>query len=310
MNRDIWTIVFNDDEELFLLENQIKSLIHFKNTLPYNIIINEFDCTATREKMQLAGMFELLDSAPFETQVYNAEQIVNISELHDSQSYINQQILKLHAHKKSKCAEQVILDAKNVALSYQPIENFHPKRHLPVPNNFYGCYEHFLKRWYPGKQSVPVRPPSTPYLFKKEILEALEADFGSREKYIDALKSFYHPKTKYFKKLDKQVNSKLKVQCISEFFIYNLFEQKHDPNYQELTGPQMHIHWLTSSIDDGKPIDGAYFLSLHRKRVKNLGLRKAQHIIDKKIKEAMVPSDRFELSPSDPQSDVLTTNTN
>lgn len=289
MNRDIWTVAFNDDEELFLLKNQIKSLIHFGNTLPYSIILNEFDCTEIRDKMQQNGIFELLESAVFETNVYDAAHIVSMHELHTSQSYINQQILKLHAHKRSKCAEQVILDAKNVALSYQAIENFHPKKHMQVPNNFFGCYEHFVKRWYPKKQVVPIRPPSTPYLFKKEILEALESDFITREKYINALTSFYHPKSKYFKKLDKQVNSHLKVQCISEFFIYNLFEQKYDPNYQELTGPQMHILWLTNSIDDKKSIDGAYFLSLHRKRVKNLGLKKAQHIIDKKIKEAYGP---------------------
>ena len=283
MNRDIWTIVFDDDEELFLLKNQIRSLIHFENTLSYNIIINEFKTASIREKMQASGIFDLLDSAPFPTAVYDATDIVEIEELHNSQSYINQQILKLHAHVKSNCDEQVILDAKNVALSYKPIENFHPKKHIQVPNNFFGAYEHFWRRWYPIGDVVPVRPPSTPYLLKKEILLALEADFGSREDYINALKSFYIPKTKYFRKLDKRINPRIKVQCISEFFIYNLFEQKYDSNYQELTGPQMHILWLTDSLDDEKPIESASFLSMHRKRVKNLGFKKAQHIIDKKI---------------------------
>jgi len=235
--------------------------------------------------MRSAEIFDLLESAPFETNVYDAGQIVSYTELHKSQSYINQQILKLHAHKRSKCDEQVILDAKNVALSYRPIENFHPKRHIQQPNNFFGCYEHFVQRWYPGQKLIPIRPPSTPYLFKKEILEALEADFYTRENYIMHLQEFYHPRSKYFKKLDKRVNPRLKVQCISEFFIYNLFEQKYDSDYQELTGPPMHILWLTNPLDDEKEPEAASFLSLHRKRVKNLGIKKAQLLIDRKIKE-------------------------
>ena len=285
MDRDIWTIVFNDNDELFLLKNQIISLIKFENTLSYNVIINETRSRETRLKMENLGIYDLLDKAPFKTCVYDAGDFLNKNEMHKSQGYINQQILKLQVYKKSPHIQHIILDAKDIACKKKPLEKFHPKRHLRRPNNFFGAYEHFMKKWYPDAKCIPVRPPSTPYLFKKQILKDLEESFGSREEYIEELKGYYVPKTKFFRKLDKQINPDLQVQCISEFFIYNLYEQKVDHFYKEFTGsPIMHMQWLTCTEDDEKELGDASFISLHRKRVKVLGQEAAQKLIDSKIK--------------------------
>lgn len=280
MNRDIWTIVFDDPDELFLLKNQIKSLIKYKNTLPYNLIINHNHCGKVRMKLDTMGITDMLNSAPFPTSVFDARDIIDINELHPH-SYINQQILKLHVYRKSNCSEHIILDAKDIAVKEKPLEQFNPKRHIKEPINFVGAYEHFLLHWHPGIKIMPVRPPSTPYLFRKNVLVSMEKSFKNRETYIQKLHGQYLPQTKRFKKIDKRTNQ-FEVYCISEFIMYNLYEQLIDPDYKEIHGPQTLVLYLATPEDDHKEVKNASFLSLHRKRVKSLGLRKAQEIINSK----------------------------
>tara|TARA_R110000868_G_scaffold400131_1_gene674318 strand:+ start:497 stop:1363 length:867 start_codon:yes stop_codon:yes gene_type:complete len=281
MKTDIWTIVFDNDEEIFLLKKQIESLIQIKNTLPYNIIINEFNPSNTRKKLKKSRILSLLKTAKFETNVYNMCDIVESKYLHQSQGYVNQQILKLHVHIKSKCNDHIILDAKNIITSRYIIDNFHPKRHQ-IPSGFLGCYEFFNQRWHNGK-IIPVRPFTTPYQFKKNILLALQKSFNSDIKYVKALTAQYIPTSKPIQRLNKTVNRKLKVLCISEFYIYNLFEQRYDRNYTEYSGPSAKIAWIYSMDDVPSEIQDYDVCTIHRKTVEKIGTVTAEKIINKFI---------------------------
>lgn len=274
MNRDIWVIIFDNDEEIFLLRKQIESLIKVNNSLSYNIIINEFNTYSTRKKLKRSGIISLLKLANFKTKIYDMCDIVDIEFLHQSQGYINQQILKLQVHTQSNCNEHMILDAKNIITSRYILDTFSPSRHTP-PNTFFGCYEYCIQKWHNGKL-INVRPFETPYLFKRYILEAMQGSFQSKNKYFRALRSKYEAKQKPFKLLNKK--TKNKVACISEFYMYNIFEQRYDRNYTEYLGPAAKINWIFNEnflIDTDVDI-----VNLHRKTVEVIGTTKSEEIIN------------------------------
>lgn len=282
MNRDIWTIVFDNDQEIFLLKKQIESLIYFKNPLPYNIIINEFDSDFTRKKLKNTGILSLLKTANFKTSIYDMRDIVDPKYLHQSQGYVNQQILKLQVYTKSPCNEHLILDAKNIVSSPNIFNNFHPKGHTP-PLNFFGCFDVFNQRWHKGKIKT-VRPFTTPYLFKKHILLALQNSFKSTDRYFKILSSVsYEPTSKEMKRLDKRANPRNKVACISEFYIYNLFEQRYDRNYKEYTGPGMNVKWLFLADDLLENTEDFDIISVHRKTVEQLGFEAIDDAVNRMI---------------------------
>ena len=93
MNRDLWVITFDNDDELFLLKKQIESLIYHKNKLDYNIITNCTDHNKILEKMSDLGILESLKSAPFDYNIFPQSEFLTEKEIND-QSYINQQLLE------------------------------------------------------------------------------------------------------------------------------------------------------------------------------------------------------------------------
>lgn len=273
MNRDIWSIVFNDLEEAWLVTQQLKSLIYFKNTLDYNLVINESDIKQTKNLLRKHGFFNLTNQAEFAVNLYSRQELIDNNH-YAACGYIDQQLIKLRVYKKSKCAESVILDGKNIAIKEDPLKDFSPRSHRQ-PYSFYGWWEHCLDKWNNGNIKYP-RPVSTPYLFKNQILESLENEFEDEIDYFRFLKQEFPPKKEYFKALQRNVSH---PNYLSEFIIYNMFEQHVDENYVEL-----HISPTTSCpIQQGNelPEKNDSFISIRRKFVKQIGIERAGDLVKK-----------------------------
>jgi len=266
MDRDLWCICYDSETDLFLLKNQIQSLITFKNSLDYNIIINEENSKVkhVRKCLKKMGIITLLKTANFKFQIWKATDFVKSSEMFKN-GYVNQQILKLHVHRQSKFKEHVILDTQQILISYDAYAIFHPKGHVSEESViFKKTYIKYCRLWH-NNEHIPVRPSTTPYLFKSNILIALEKSFKKRSNYIDHLQDFN----------------------ISEFALYNLFEQMYDPNYKEIIGyPMASTLWLPDENGSyKKSSNNEITVAIHSKSVNKIGKEKYMKIISKIINQ-------------------------
>ena len=289
MHRDIWVVTFDNDEELFLLKKQIESLILHGNTLTYNIIINSSDDIAVRLKMKRSGILKLLTMSNFDYNIFKRSQFLAEDEWMTSQkrdNYISQQLLKLQIYRRSLAKEHLILDSKTILLNSKALEIKEPNGDISSPINFFGCYEYFTKIWH-NSNSIPVKGTATPFLFKNNILESLEMHFNSRENYIKELtQPFYVNRLKRLaEKKDKTVLTN--PDCLSEFLIYNLYEQKVNKNYTPLAKKREIKRMCQTSIQlfSKDFLAENDILLFHRKFVKEMGITNAEKIIDHYQKE-------------------------
>jgi hypothetical protein len=287
MIRDIWVIVFDDDEEIFLLKKQIQSLILYKNTLTYNIIINCSNDIEVRKKFKKQGITALLDTAKFECNIFKRSDFLTNDDCttpHTRDNYICQQLLKLQIYKRSRSKEHLVLDSKVILLNSRILNVNEPNRDISYPINFYGCYDYFITEWHNGS-IIPVKGTATPFLFKRDVLESLEQYFSSKNQYFETLKKVFYVKSKKVEKIAiaKNPNFKNSPDCLSEFLIYSLFEKKI--NSDNITVPKKkNIIQRADQINDQlysknflKKCDVLLF---HRKFVKEIGIKKAELIIN------------------------------
>ena len=285
VDKDLWVVTFDDDEELFLLKKQIESLILWNYKLDYNIIINDSNHDKVVEKMRLCGILELIDAAKknFNTTIYERKDFISDKEAKDN-GYISQQFLKLQVYKKSTKEQHIILDCKNIILDPNILYNLEPKVLLDAPQVFIGCYDYFTRIWHRGKHK-PVRSPSTPFIFEKNILKKLEDFFVSRKNYIDIIHKSYPIKSLRAAKLAKKqrANKHRPSPHFSEFTVYSLFEQhiKEQSAISNTTDNNILILFQTSKkIDKSKDYSKYNILNIHRKSVSTLGQKKSEQLIN------------------------------
>lgn len=283
MDRDIWSIVFEDDNEAWLVTQQLKSLILFENSFDYNLVINADNFKRTKQLLKHYKFFSLAKKSNFAVNIYTREDLVSNNH-YAANGYIDQQLIKLSIYKKSQCKESIILDAKNIAIKKDPLRYFTAKpRQLP-PNNFFGCWEACLDRWHNGKIKE-VRPTTTPYLFNNNILLQLANDFINEDEYFLFLKSKFQSKKIYFKELDKLRNPNGNgFNCLSEFIIYDMFEQKislDDKERLPIQEPTTSIH--VRNNPNVYLLKEASFLSIHRNFIQQYGKESASTLIKKCI---------------------------
>jgi len=285
-NRDIWVVIFDDNEELFLLKKQIESLILFKNTLTYNIIINADNVRNVRKKMKKIGILNLLETAKFSYNVFSKFNFLKQTEQYTTQKrdgYISQQLLKLQIYRRSYAKEHLILDSKTIILNPLAITIDEPNRDISRPINFFACYEYFINKWHNGN-IISTKGTATPFLFKNNILESLEIYFKSRTAYINELTQSFYISSKHIKQLALRKNKNYvdKGDCLSEFLIYNLFEQKINPRYVPTRKKPslIRLYQNDDRIQLKDFIIEADVLLFHRKFVKKIGIERAEEIID------------------------------
>ena len=281
MDRDLWVITFDHDDELFLLNKQIESLIYYENKLDYNIITNCTDHNKILEKMSDLGILGSLESAPFNYNIFSQTDFLSEKEIND-QGYINQQLLKTQVYKKSNTNTHIILDCKNIILDSEILENLGPKVLLTRPHVFLGCYEYFTRLWHKGKQ-LPLRGASTPFIFEKSLLIELENYFESRQDFIKHFKRKYSITKKSTFKIMNEQNIPIRsvANCISEFYMYSLFEQKIRKNVSNTLDNNPRVLFQNSrKIDENLSYSKYNILAFHRKIVKKLGQEKSNQLID------------------------------
>lgn len=274
-NREIWTVVFNDETELFLLKMQLESLIIHNNTFKYNIIINEYDSSPVLDYLKSEDFNMLIEASSFPIEIFKRQDILSDHEVTEN-GYVDQQLLKLFCHYKTDVEEIVILDPKNIAMWNNPIDLVKPYAQLKKLIHFHNCFSECIERWHKEKIVFP-RPYYTPYLFKKQILIQLEKDFETRKKYLDFLIKRFSEPSKTLKKFLKKDPRLPKYTRLSEFIIYNMFEQTL-PNYtliQNNYPKNVCFPKLDSEFYDG------LFISIHRKEVEG----KNKSIVYQKIKK-------------------------
>ena len=288
MNRDIWVVTFDDDAELFLLKKQIESLIIHSNKLTYNIIINSSlsHNKTVRKKMKQNGLYKLLETANFNYNIFKRSDFLAEGEHVTSlnrDDYIAQQLLKLQIYKKSQFKEHLVLDSKNILLNSKSLEINEPNEDISLPINFFACYEHFIKLWHKGNM-IPVKGTFTPFLLKSNILESLELHFGTREKYIKALTQPFYLNIEKLRILAEKKYKDLLCDpdCLSEFLIYNLYEQKINNNYAPLSAENAIklIHQASNQLFPDKIVIESDVLAFHRRWVRKLGIKNTEEIIN------------------------------
>jgi hypothetical protein len=282
MNRDIWTVVFNDEQELFLLKKQIESLIHYNNTLNYNIILNENNCDIITQKLDLLGITNLLNTAKFKVDVFTRQDFLSDEEADTGnipcQGYLVQQMLKMQVHKKSLCDEHVILDAKNIIVKDNFLESCPGALTRKSPLHFFDCYNYYCKLWHKGKKRL-VKGTNTPFIFKRAILEDFEREFKTRNDFINIFKTLYG---------NSSDGAVFHSHIFSEFIVYDLFEQYITKDYTSINN-QDHIiarvedfHFNKNSMYYYK-LDSIGIIALHRSIVKEHNIKKANNFLDKFI---------------------------
>ncbi len=290
MNRDIWTVVFNDDQELFLLKKQIESLIHYNNTLNYNIILNENNCDIITQKLDLLGITNLLNTAKFKVDVFTRQDFLSDEEADTGnipcQGYLVQQMLKMQVHKKSLCDEHVILDAKNVIVKDNFLESCPGALTRKSPLHFFDCYNYYCKLWHKGKKRL-VKGTNTPFIFKRAILEDFEREFKTRNDFIKIFKTLYGNSSEVMQYLSSIVPPDFHSHIFSEFIVYDLFEQYITKDYTSINN-QDHIikrvedfHFNENSMLI--KLDSIGIIALHRYIVKEHNIKEANNFLDKFI---------------------------
>ena len=282
MDRDAWSIVFYHEQECWLVTQQLKSLIHFNNTLEYNLVINE-DRRGIKRTVALLkkyGFYDLAKKSKFPINIYTREDLIGLHHYLGC-GYIDQQLIKLRVYKKSKYKESIILDGKLIAVKENPLDDIQPARHS-LPYSFYGWWEYCLRKWHKSsfktKDFKQPRLVRVPYIFKNDILKALENDFEDEAAYFDFLKQDRFPKYSYFRSILKN-SSWEHPGYLSEFMIYNLFEQYYDENYVEEYPNPTSLCFVKKG--DEVPLENEPFISLHRQLVKELGFDRAEALVKK-----------------------------
>ena len=263
--RDIWCVVFDNEYELFILKKQIESLILY-NDLEYNLVLNEKNTEPLFRKLKISGIIRMLENANFKYNIISLEDIIDLKIARNIKPYRLQQIIKLQVYKKSKYNEHVILDSKNIVLKKDVLKNFQPPAESDLVVEFGACYNYSINRWNNGVD-LKIRRPLTPYIFKSEILSMLEKNFNSYDEYIKVLSE---PFPQY----------KGTYNILSEFTMYNIFEQCIDKNYKNNVNNKEITKFITMNTDNKVIHEHQSVLSFHRDFVKNLGYLKSNQIID------------------------------
>jgi hypothetical protein len=282
MNRDIWVVVYNNNAEVWLLSQQLRSLIRLKNKMPYNIVINHNDEKARETEALFAKhkISELIGQAKFPIRIFYEDEIIPSQySLANINGYANQQLIKLQVYKRSPCNEHIILDAKNIFLDLDPIKNYKP-RNVSTPmisQHFIPCYETSLNRWHKGQKPKKIIPVLTPYLFKKSVLRALEEDFESTDEYFQWISQPFES-TKLWRWHPYLFQNYHKTTfCLSEFVIYNLFEQTL-PYYRKWWKRIPKQDKIGRICKTRKHLDATYLtkksniITLHRNLVEEIGI--------------------------------------
>ena len=281
MNRDIWTIVFNDEEELFLLKKQIESLIHYNNTLNYNIILNGNNCDVITQKLELLGITSLLNTVKFKVDIFTRQDFITDEEADTGnipcQGYLTQQMLKMQVHKKSLCDEHVILDAKNVMIKNNFLESCPGVLTREKPLHFFDCYNYYCKLWHKGKKRL-VKGTNTPFIFKRSVLEEFEHEFKTRNDFINIFKTLYNNSS--------NATPNFHSHIFSEFIIYDLYEQYITKDYTSINDQDKIIARVQNfkfSKNNILKFDSIGIIALHRHIVKKHSVKKANSFLDKFI---------------------------
>jgi hypothetical protein len=178
-SRDVWVVVFHNDEELWLLEKQLQGLILHKNLYDYNIIINETGPAADHCKFRINDILERNQDPGFNIKVFLGEEFfhqfpdcMRVLDNTPAAGWIHQQVLKLLVYSASDKDEHIILDAKNIPIKDYCIDLVDSSFELNKGENipaFHG-FELFLK----DKLNIVGDPISisciTPFLFEHKTL--------------------------------------------------------------------------------------------------------------------------------------------
>jgi spore coat polysaccharide biosynthesis protein SpsF (cytidylyltransferase family) len=291
VNRDVWTIVFNDKNEIWLLLQQIES--YFLRQVPndFNIIINEDDktCKVLRKKIQgHIGILEKSHKRPVDIKIWFRSDLLEKSET-SNHGYINQQLLKLQLYRLSTYEEHVILDAKNIFMTQDAANKVSGVSSSEIHTGFIGCYEACCNRWF-NKKLVKISNMANPFVFKNKILAALENDFDSREDYFAFLKQSFSVKNDALFKMAKEKNSSVKREngWLSEFVVYcvfyNYYNKIKDFKFPIIpAGNRKNVLLMYRDRYPELPEDynEHYFISYHRGLIKHYGKKAAIDVMNK-----------------------------
>jgi len=261
-SRDIWVVVFNDIEELWLLEQQLHGLILHKNLYDYNIIINETGLAADHCKFRINDILERNQDPGFNIKVffrndffYQFPDCIQVLENTQGLGWIHQQVLKLLVYSASDKKEHIILDAKNIPITDYCIDLLDSSVHL---NEYFNILEfHNFELFLKKKLNLIDDPVSiscvTPFLFDHITLTHMHQVLDYSEFFVNSplfLPSEFSLYVNFLKSQHLQIN----LNQIHGYFLNFILD--HD-NYR-----------CTSLAKFAKPY---LFLTAHRFILKKVG---------------------------------------
>ena len=273
-SRDIWVVVFHNDEELWLLEKQLQGLILHKNLYDYNIIINETGPAADHCKFRINDILERNNDPGFNIKVFFRNDFfhqfpdcMRVLDNTPEAGWIHQQVLKLLVYSASDKDEHIILDAKNIPIKDYCIDLVDSSFELITdekPAPWFHGFELFLK----DKLNIVGDPISifciTPFLFDHKTLAHMHQVLDYSEFFVDTAP--FLP---------------------SEFSLYvNFLKTQNLP----INMNQVHGHYNNLRLDYDNPeytlkkkipIKPFLFLTIHRNILEKVGVDVAVDDIDR-----------------------------
>lgn len=184
--RDICFILFNDELELILMRESLRSLSAFGITNQVTIVINETD------SVDITIVIDYLKNTthlPKNLRILTLNDILDDREYKKFQSFtsgwITQQYLKLLTYRFSKSKTSIILDPKNIMIRPIKVENMNHNHNFMGDNSNSLVFNDFMELLYQrGLLSSPyelqelgIYRQMTPFIFDNSTLSRMHKSF-------------------------------------------------------------------------------------------------------------------------------------